>query len=349
MSVRASTARVPRPVALVLPGQGSQHQGMASGLYGWEPGFTAAMDEFFDHLGAEGRRLRADWLRDEPALSVHDSRRSQPLLLAIGHAMGRMVRSWGLEPQTLLGHSVGEYAAAVLAGVMDLPEAARLIVRRIDALHQAPPGAMYAVAADARELAPYLGDGVVIGAFNGPRQVLVCGPEPRIGMAVHAMERAGFTCVRADADRGFHSPSLREACVRTLPLFAGLALRPPRVRLISGYTAAPVDSAAARDPWFWAMQPARPVFFGPALDRLLSEGPCLVVEAGPGRALSALARRHPAVVSGAAEVVPLLGGRRSPPSADRGHLLRAMARFEREGHRLAAAEASGGPLGKLAG
>lgn len=348
MNVRMGAPDGPRPVALLLPGQGSQHQGMASGLYQWEPGFTAAMDEFFDHLGAEGRRLRADWLRDTPALPVHDSRRSQPLLFAIGYAMGRMVRSWGLEPRVLLGHSVGEYAAAVLAGVMELPQAARLIVQRIDALHQAPPGAMYAVAADAPELAPYLGDGVVIGAVNGPRQVLVCGPEPRIGAAARAIERAGFTCVRADADRGFHSPSLDEACISTLPLFAGLALRAPRTRLISGYTAAPIGPATARDPSFWAMQPARPVLFGPALDRLLSEAPCLVVEAGPGRALSALARRHPAVVSGASAVVPLLGGRRSPSSADRGHLLRAVARFEREGYRPAATQAPDGTLGKLA-
>src|SRR6185295_10794969 len=103
----------PGPVALLLPGQGAQHARMATGLYGAEPAFTAAMDEVLDAFG--DARLRDDWLHaDDPAVVDHVTR-SQRLLFAVDYALGRLTLSWGVEPVALLGHSIGEVAGAVLA------------------------------------------------------------------------------------------------------------------------------------------------------------------------------------------------------------------------------------------
>lgn len=326
----------PRPIAVLLPGHGAQHPGMAAGLYGWEPEFTAAVDEVFALLGSQGSAIRDDWLAERPTLPVDDARRSQPLLFAIGYAMGRTLRSWGLEPRVLIGHSIGEYAAAVLAGVMDLAETARLLAARAELFRTAPPGGMYAVAADPGELRPFLGRGVVVGAVNGPRQCLVSGPDPHVGAAVARMADAGLTCVSTKAGLGFHSPSLEECCARSLPLFERLSLRAPApsVRLISGYTAAPVGPQQALNPVFWAMQPARPVRFGAALDTLLAAEPALLVDTGPGRSLSALARRYRAVASGASDLIPLLPRRPRWGAADRESLSRARDAFQREGYSL---------------
>jgi [acyl-carrier-protein] S-malonyltransferase len=152
-----------RAIGLLFPGQGAQHAAMAAGLYGWEPAFTVAMDEFFETLGADGARLRSDWLELSHDLPIDDIRRSQPLLFAIGHALGRMVLSWGVSPRALLGHSVGELAAATLAGVFALADAARLIQQRTETFARTPAGGMLAVAGSAHDLEPLLTGAVVVG------------------------------------------------------------------------------------------------------------------------------------------------------------------------------------------
>src|SRR5581483_2935599 len=127
----------PRPVALLLPGQGAQHQGMGVGLYEREPAFTDAIDDFFVLLGREGAAIRADWLSSNPRVAVDEAIRAQPLLFGIGYAMGRMLQSWGVEPSVLLGHSAGEYVAAALAGVVSLEDAAALLLSRVELFQHA--------------------------------------------------------------------------------------------------------------------------------------------------------------------------------------------------------------------
>lgn len=324
--------RRPRPVALLLAGHGAQRAGMATTLYGWEPAFTEAMDEVFDCLGRVGERIRADWLAEAPTRPIDDASRAHPLLFGIGYAVGRMLESWHVPISVVLGHSTGELAAAVLADVMDLRSAARLLVRRIRLFAQAPSGGMYAVAADAETLAPFLRGGVVIGAYNGPRQILLSGPEPELGEVVSELERAGIICRSARAERGFHSPSLAPACTRSLPWFETLLLRRPRMAMISGVLGVPLAPELAADPGYWALQPARPVRFGPALDTLVAAGDFVLVDGGPSRWVSAMARRHPAVSSGASALTALLGPRRAAPEADRPSARAAAELLRREGY-----------------
>ena len=325
-----------RPIALLMPGQGAQHDGMAVGLYEREPAFTDAVDEFFVLLGREGAAIRSDWLSARPAVPVDEAIRAQPLLFGIGYAMGRMLQSWGVEPSVLLGHSAGEYVAAALAGVVSLEDAASLLLERVHLFQDAPLGGMLAVVATEEQVAPFLTEQVVIGAVNGPGQLLLAGPEPQLSGVRAALDRAEITCMPAKALRGFHSPSIVEACAASVPAFAGIRLGAPSIRIVSAARPGVLDRATAQDPRFWAMVPAAPVLFGPALDLLLSQGPHLLVETGPGQGLSVLARRHPEVLAKRSAVVSLLGHRPGPPEADRAAVLRAVDRLVAEGHRISA-------------
>src|SRR5262249_31781617 len=123
MSARTETGG--RGVVLLFPGQGAQQAQMAAGLYGYSEAFTGGMGEGFSLLGAEGTQVRADWLLPGSVDGLDDVTRAQPLLYAVGCALGRLVESWGVEPAALLGHSVGEMVAATLAGVFEFKDAMR--------------------------------------------------------------------------------------------------------------------------------------------------------------------------------------------------------------------------------
>jgi [acyl-carrier-protein] S-malonyltransferase len=299
----------PRGVALLFPGQGAQQPGMALGLYRADASFAARVDQVLTLWGAEGRAIRQDWLAPTPRIPLDDLRRAQPLLFAVDWALGQTVLDWGIRPDALLGHSVGEVAAAVLAGVFTLEDAAALMADRIRHLADAPPGGMLAVAAPAAELLPLLGPGVVVGAVNGPRQVVLAGAEEPLAQTEAELRRQGFSCRRARTLSAFHSPVVARAAALSLSALQATVLRPPRLPLHSGYTAGPLADDQAVDPAFWAGQPAAPVLFGPALDRLLATGPLLLIEAGPAQGLTMLAKRHPAVASGRSAAVALLPAR----------------------------------------
>ncbi|WP_248958968.1 acyltransferase domain-containing protein [Sphaerisporangium perillae] len=334
---RARTAlderRGPRPVALLLPGQGAQHARMGTGLYDHDQVFTATMDTIFSELGREGARIRADWLSAEPAVPVDDVLRAQPLLFAVDYALGRTVMSWGVLPAALLGHSVGEMAAATLAGVFTLRDAVQLTWDRLLRLSRTPPGGMLAVAAGPGELEPYLNDDVVIGAVNGPRQVMLAGTATPLAKAAADLRERGFTCRPVRATIAFHSPAVACTAPQDEAAFAGVRLRAPVIPLYSGYTGRILTAREARDPAFWARQPSARVVFGAALDALLAAGDFLLLEAGPSQSLTTLARRHRAVGRNGA-AIPLLPPRPGEPAADRETLLRAVARLRDEGYEL---------------
>ncbi|WP_328841597.1 acyltransferase domain-containing protein [Streptomyces europaeiscabiei] len=312
------------PTALLFPGQGAQQPGMGVGLYHAHSGFRTRMDEALELWRAQGFDLRADWLAARRGTETDSLGTAQPLLFSLDWAVGRTVLDVGVRPAALLGHSVGEVAAATLAGVFDLADAVSLMADRIAHLDGTPPGGMLAVQAGPDEVAPYTTDEVVVGAVNAPRQVLLAGPEDGLRTAEEKLRADGFTCRRARALNPFHSPVLTEAALRALPLLASVPIRPPRLVLHSAYEPGPMTHERARDLRFWALQPARPVLFGPALDVLLAEQDVVLAEAGPGQGLTALARRHPQVAKGGSRAIGLLPARPGGPDAERAVFERAL-------------------------
>ncbi|MCU1470891.1 MAG: Acyl transferase [Glaciihabitans sp.] len=306
-----------QPVVLTFPGQGSQHPRMAAGLYRHETTFTYWMDEAFRLFGDLGAHLRQEWLAITPSPSFDDVTVAQPLLYAVNHALGRLVLSWGVEPVAMLGHSVGEFVAATLAGVLDFADGIRLMRERTWCFAETPAGGMLAIAASEAEVADVLGDGVYLAAVNASRQLLLSGELAPLAAAAQRLQARGIVCIRVPAQQAFHSPVVDEAVRLSLRGFRAISLRPPVRTLYSAYTTDILTEVEALDPEFWAWQAARTVRFAPTLATLLDDHDCLLLETGPSGGLSLLARRQSRVIAGHSSVQPLLPGRAQGDRADR--------------------------------
>ncbi|MFS0694550.1 acyltransferase domain-containing protein [Streptomyces nitrosporeus] len=332
---RTADGSRPRPVALLFPGQGSQHARMAAGLYRTEPVFTAAVDAALAHMGDEGPRILADWLDPARAsIPIDDVRRAQPLLFAVDYALGRLVLSWGVEPVAFLGHSAGELVAATFAGVVSLRDAVSMVRARVREAVKIPAGGMLAVAASEEQLRPYLQDDVVVAAVNANQQVMLAGSREPLKEVAARLKADGHTAVAVPATSPFHSPAMAPASDAIETDYRAIPLREPRLPLYSGYTGALMGPEDARSPRFWARQITDTVYFRDALDELLAAEDVLLIEAGPRQTLTAFARRHRSVRLGAGAVVPLLPARPGTPEADRQSVLTAAARVWTEGHGL---------------
>lgn len=329
--VRRVPAPGPRPVALLLPGQGSQHPGMATGLHRDEPVFRAAVDDVLGAWGAEGEAIRADWLGvgAGPGVPIDDVRRAQPLLFAVDHGLGRLLLSWGVAPAEVLGHSAGEVAAATLAGVFTVAEAVALMRGRVRAAAPIPPGGMLAVAESADALGPYLSGQVGVAAVNAERRTTLAGPRAELAAVAARLARDGVGARPLPATTPFHSPAMEPAVAAAEEAFDA-SPGPARFPVRSGYTGRLLTADDAGSARFWARQVADTVHFGPALTALLDGGDRLLVECGPGRVLSAFALRQRAVRAGGSAVLPLLPGDRP----DRAAVLEVAAALWREGHDL---------------
>jgi [acyl-carrier-protein] S-malonyltransferase len=323
--VHSSPGRDGLPVALLMPGQGAQYDGMGTGLYRDCPAFAAIVDEVFGLMGREGDELRAGWLAVCPALPADHASRSQPLLFAVDYALGRLLMNLGLRPAALLGHSIGEVAAATLAGVFSLDGAVGLLRFRSAQLAEAPAGGMVAVAASREEVTAHLGPGVDIAAVNAPRQTIIAGPGEPLRGTCAALADAGFSWARVSSHTPFHSALLEPMVGPGYRVLARTPMTPPAIPLVSGYTGKLLRGAEATSPWYWARHPVEPVLFWPAVGRLLATGVSVLAECGPGDGLITLARRHPDVRARRCEVLSLLGTRTSGPGTEAEQLAAATA------------------------
>ncbi|MGW1196796.1 acyltransferase domain-containing protein [Streptomyces sp. NPDC002536] len=330
----AVVTRRPRPVALLFPGQGSQHTAMAAGLYGHEPVFTAAVDAVLDLMGEDGPRIKADWTAGDPVIDIDDVRRAQPLLFAVDYGLGRMVLSWGVRPAALLGHSAGELVAATLAGVVSLPDAVAMMRERVVRAVEVPAGGMLAVAASEQTLRPYLTDDVAIAAVNAKQQTMLAGSSGPLAEVAAALRADGHTVVTVPATSPFHSPAMAPASDAVEEAYRRIRFRAPELPFYSGYTGDLMTEDEALSPRYWARQITDTVYFAPAFEKLVAVDDMLLIEAGPRQTLTAFARRHRAVRLGASAAIPLLPARPGTPEADRHSVLTAAARLWTEGHDL---------------
>jgi acyl transferase domain-containing protein len=314
---------VRREVALVFPGQGAQQPRMGADLYGAEPAFTALLDEFFAASGAEGARLRDDWLSANPGPEFDDCSRAQPLLFAVGAALAAAVIARGLRPAVLVGHSVGELAAAAIAGVFSVAEGSRVMAARTTAMAETEPGGMLAVAASADRIREALGGGldghgVAVAAVNSPYQTVLSGGEAALRAAERTLTAQVVACRPVKARQPFHSPLCADAAIRFRDLLKDVGLRPPALTIRSTCTARDVTATESVTPEFWSAQLAKPVLFWPAMDDLLTSGTRVYLEAGPKGSCASVLQLHPTVQNGRNVVLPLLPARPGPtPRATR--------------------------------
>ncbi|WP_033348785.1 type I polyketide synthase [Kitasatospora aureofaciens] len=291
-SVRARAGQGAAPVAFLLPGQGAQYPGMALGLHAAHPVFRTALDEASEllrpHLGLDLVEL----LRSGDAEQLRRSSVTQPAVLAVGHALAALWRHWGVRPAALLGHSLGEYTAALLSGVLDLPEALALVAARGRLMEATAPGAMLAVPLDEAAAADLAArHGLDLAAVNGPAATVLSGTPGAAERAAAELGERGLRALALPVDRAFHSALCAPAAERFAAELAKVTLREPTVPFLSNLTGDWITPEQATDPGYWTRQMLSPVRFHDGLTRLAAlDERMVLVETGPGSVLTDLAR-----------------------------------------------------------
>jgi len=294
-----------RPVVFMFSGQGSQYVGMAQELYEREPTFRAGVDlcaaMLQPDLGLDLREVlypppeRAE----EAAVLLKQTRLAQPALFVVEYALATLWMEWGVRPAAMIGHSLGEYVAACLAGVFSLEDALKLVARRGQLMQSMPPGAMLAVPLPEDEVLPLIGDALSLAAVNGPSACVVAGPEEAVAaleerlLAEHELE-----CQRLQTSHAFHSRMMDPI----LAPFAAAVRRArrgaPKIPVLSNVTGAWLSAAEAQSPEYWTSHLREPVRFMAGLAEVLADPARALLEVGPGRVLATVARQHPARGSG---------------------------------------------------
>ena len=284
----------PARMAFMFPGQGAQYAGMARRLYAAEPVFRREIDTCAAALGKEIDLLAL--LTSSDAVSLTPTGLAQPALFAVEFALAQLWRHWGVDAEAYIGHSLGEYVAAALAGVFSPADAIRLVAARGRLMQQMPAGAMTAVPVPADRLRFENGSPLSIAALNAPSLTVVSGPLDRIERFEAEQRAAGVECRRLHTSHAFHSPSMDPVVDEFTAIVSRITLRPPQRRFVSNVTGTWITEQQATSPAYWAKQLRAPVLFAAGVQTLLREGFDFLLEVGPGRTLGTLARvQAPAV------------------------------------------------------
>ncbi|MFF8440701.1 type I polyketide synthase [Streptomyces californicus] len=309
-------------VAFVLPGQGTLRHAAGSAAYAALPGFRAAFDAIRKHVrdghgidltpvvagsSAAGDPATEDWFAD----TVHQ----QLALFALGHAFGSQLQEWGVRPAALLGNSVGEYAAASLAGVWSPEDAADLVFHRARAMWDTAPGRMVSVTGDADEIAARLPAGAeVTVAVRGAGSVVLSGSERAVADLLAGDALAGLPITPVHTRRAFHSKAMEPAAEAVRAYLSSVPARPPRLPLVSNADGDWADPAQVAGPGYWTRQLRSPVLLADAMRTLLAARCTTYVELGPGSSMLGGLRRSPGW--DAAFTAVRLTGRPDEPAED---------------------------------
>jgi acyl transferase domain-containing protein len=303
-------------IVFMFPGQGAQYARMAHELYRQEPVFRAVIDEcaklLVPHMGRdlreviyprdEGRTTEGEseasffvvGLSSDAASTLLDQTQyAQPALFVVEYALAQLWMAWGVQPQALIGHSIGEYVAACLAGVLTLVDALALVAARGRLMQAQPAGAMLAVPLPEDELRYLLGADLALAAINGPTMCVVAGPLAALAALEQQLTAEGISCRRLATSHAFHSQMVEPMIEAFAGLVGAIALWPPQIPYISNVTGTWIRAEEATDPRYWTRHLRQTVRFGSGIHELLHDPARIMLEVGPGQTLSRLVRRNP--------------------------------------------------------
>ncbi len=283
-------------IYFLFPGQGAQYVNMTRGLYDTDTGFRAIIDHGCEvltpQLGFDLRSVLYPSPGEEEAAAarLQQTEVTQPAVFLTEYALAMRLIDAGIVPDAMIGHSLGEYVAAVVAGVFEADDILRLIAERGRLVQAVPPGSMLAVSLSEETLRGRLPDDVCIAAINAPRQTIVSGPTERIDAFYASLAKERVACQRLQTSHAFHSSMLDPLAGTTAANLQQLPSSPIQIPFLSNLTGTWITEEEARDPEYWDLHLRHTVRFADGLQRLISKGSGVLIEVGPGETLLALAR-----------------------------------------------------------
>ena len=296
-----------RPVTFMFSGQGSQYAGMARGLYETQPVFRKHLDFCATFLKQDiGCDLRTViFAASADAELLNETRITQVALFAVEYSLAQMWMAWGVLPDTMIGHSIGEYVAACLAGVFSLEDALRIVAARGRIMQQMPAGNMLAVPLSAAEVSEFVDDTISLAAVNSPSFCTLSGPAPAISALEARLKSRGIACRILHTSHAFHSSMMDSAVTVFLEEIKRVTLRSPSKPFISNVTGKAITPQQATDPAYWAEQLRQPVYFAKGIGELSGSQGRIFLEVGPGQTLTTFTRDCTRGVTGC-QVLPSL-------------------------------------------
>jgi acyl transferase domain-containing protein len=290
---------VHRDVVFMFPGQGSQYANMSLELYRTEPLFQQQVDRCCEllkpHLSLDLREIL--YPRDEEfesaSQALQETQAAQPALFVIEYALAKLLLSWGVKPAAMVGHSIGEYVAACLAGVFSLEEALALVAARGRFMQDLPKGSMLAVSASEEDIAPLLNGGLSLAAVNSPSLCVVSGETEAVKHLEEELSRKNTPCRLLHTSHAFHSKMMDPILARFAHEVEQVGLHAPKIPILSSVTGAWIQAAEIATPAYWTRNLRQTVRFSNCVQELMKDPDRILLEVGPGTALGTSARQHP--------------------------------------------------------
>ncbi|MEG4589522.1 beta-ketoacyl synthase N-terminal-like domain-containing protein [Microcoleus sp. MOSTC5] len=288
-----------RPVVFMFSGQGSQYINMSLELYQVEPTFREQIDLCSEilkpHLGIDLRYvLYPNAAQAEAATKqLKQTAITQPALFAIEYALAKLWMSWGVHPKAMIGHSIGEYVAACLAGVFSLEDGLSLVAARGKLMQQLPSGSMLAVPLPEQQVQAFLGNKLDLAVINGASMSVVSGATDAVDELAQKLLEKGVDCRRLHTSHAFHSQMMEPILQPFTTQVKKVKLKSPKIPYLSNVTGNWITATEATNPSYYAQHLRQTVRFADGLQQLLKDQNQILLEVGPGRTLNTLAKQHP--------------------------------------------------------